>query len=198
MKRNILFAVIALIIFTVGFFSGMEYKAYQVRSAIQTAFNGNNDNTTNESKNEQTAMELAKEEKMVTTQKTVGDDIQLATIKVKVTNSEEKKTISSSYGTPKVAKDGTKFVIVSMDITNTTNSKFSLPADFLLIDSKGREFSTYSDAIGSVEDYLDYRDLSPSVKESGVYVYEIPTDATSYSLTFVKAGSKDLYQVKLK
>jgi hypothetical protein len=194
MKRNAIYAVIALIIFGVGFFSGMEYKAYQVRSAITNAFDGNSDNDPKP----QTAMEEAKKEDMVITQKAVGDDIALATIKVKVTGSEEKKTISSSYGSPKVAKDGTRFVVVNMEITNTTNSKFSLPADFLLIDDKEREFSTYSDTIGGIDNYLDYRELSPSVKETGVYVYEIPTDATSYSLTFAKAGSKDVYQVKLK
>jgi len=200
MKRNITYTVIALIIFGVGFFSGMEYKLYQVRTALSNTFNGGNTNTSTDtnSNQQETAMEQAKKDNNIIIQKAVGEEITLATIKLKVTGSEEKKTISSSYGSPKVAKEGTKFVVVSMEVTNITNSKFSLPADFPLIDDKKREFSSYSDTIGGIDKYLDYRDLSPSVKETGVYVYEIPTDATSYSLAFAKAGSKDLYLVKLK
>lgn len=205
MKKTIVLAVSAVVILAVGFFAGMEYQSYRVRSALNNAFSGlsNSTNTTNTDvavgkSGQKTAMETAKEEDMRLVPKSIGDEIELATIKVKVTGSDEQNTISSSYSQPKVAKEGTTFVVVKAEVTNTTNSSFSLPADFLLIDDKGREFGTYRDAIGSIDDYLDYRELSPSVKETGVYVYEVPKDATSYSIAFAKAGSKDVYQVKLK
>lgn len=196
MKRKIIVTIAALFILGVGFFAGMEYKAYQVRTAFEDAFDETTASDSSDKKT--TTMEEAKKENMVLIPKPVGEEIKLATINVKVTGSEEQQTISSSYSSPKVAKEGTKFVIVSMEVTNTTDSEFSLPADFLLIDNKKREFSTYSDSIGGIENYLDYRELSPSVKETGVYVYEVPTDATSYSIAFAKAGSKDLYTIKLK
>lgn len=199
MKNKIIIGIIVVVVFVVGFVAGMEYKAYQVRSAFNDAFSGiTNTKTETSPEKKTTAMEEAKKENMVLIPKKVGDEIQLATIKLIVNGSEEKQTISSPYGSPKVAKEGTKFVIVNMDVTNTTASEFTLSPDFLLIDNTKREFSTYSDSIGSVDNYLDYRKLSPSVKETGVYVYEIPTDATGYSLAFAKAGSKDLYTVKLK
>lgn len=197
MKNKIILGIVAVVILAVGFFAGMEYKSYQVRTALEKAFTGTT-TATNDGEENKTAMELAKEENMVVIPKNVGDEVELATIKLKVTGSEEKQTLSSKYSSPKVAKEGTKFVVVSMDVTNTTSSSFSLPADFLLIDSQKREFSTYSDTISAVDEYLDYRELSPSVKESGVYVYEIPTDSSSYSIAFAKAGSKDMYTVKLK
>jgi hypothetical protein len=202
MKKNIVFAVSAVVILAVGFFAGMEYQSYRVRSALSNAFSGIN-NTTNTDvtvgkSGQKTAMETAKEEDMKLISKSMGDEIELATIKVKVMGSDEQNTISSSYSQPKVVKEGATFVVVKAEVTNITNSSFSLPADFLLIDDKGREFSTYRDTIGNIDDYLDYRELSPSVKETGVYVYEVPKDATSYNISFAKAGSKDVYQVKLK
>lgn len=199
MKQKAIYAVIAVVFLGVGFFAGMEFKAYQVRTAFDEAFSGGSNNDDGDNNNQpETVMEQAKEDDMNIIQKNVGDEIALATIKVKVTGAEEKQTVSGSFGSPAVAKEGTKFVVVGLEVTNTTNSAFSLSPDFLLIDDKKREFSTYEDSIGATDDYLDYRELSPSVLETGVYIYEIPTDATSYSMAFAKAGSKDLYQVKLK
>lgn len=192
--KNIKFLVIGLIIFVVGFFLGSEYRAYQVRTALQKAFSGTNTATTKT----ESAMEQAKKEEMQIITKAIGNEIILATLKLKVNKAEETQTLSASYGSPKVAKEGTKFVIVNLDVTNITNSKFSLSPDFLLVDNKNREYSTYGDSIGAVDDYLNYKDLSPSVLETGSLIYEIPKDATSYSFMVSKAGTKELYKIVLK
>lgn len=193
-RKNILIVIGAIVLIGVSFFAGMEFKAYQIRSTITDAFSGMGDSTDSES----TVTEQLEKENSNFIESGVNQDIKLATIDIKVTDVSEEQSISSTYSSPKVAREGTKFVIVGMEVTNTTTSAFSLPADFILVDDKGREFQTYSDSIGSVENYLDYRELSPSVKEAGVYVYEIPNDSTSYSLLAPKAGSKDVYRVKLK
>lgn len=179
----------------VGFFAGMEYKAYQVRSAFQSAFSA-----TPAPEKQETAMQQAKKENMVTISKAVGDDIVLSALSLKITGVEEKQIINSTYSSPKTAKQGTKFVVISMDVTNTTNSAFSFSPDdgLLLVDDKAREFQTYSDSIGSIDNYLNYKELSPSIKQSGVLVYEIPSDAKQYSLVTSKAGSKELYKIILK
>ena len=39
-KKNIIRVALALIIFAIGFFSGMEYKAYQIRSALTEGLKG--------------------------------------------------------------------------------------------------------------------------------------------------------------
>jgi len=45
---------------------------------------------------------------------------------------------------------------------------------------------------------LNVKDLSPSITETGVIVYEIPSDSTSYSILSNKVGTKELYKVVLK
>lgn len=107
MIKNIIIGVVMLV---VGFFAGMEYKAYQVRTAITNAFTApttqiqTSDTTTKSN----SVIEQAKKDNEKVIEKTLADEVTLGTIKFKVNKVEEKQTISSSYGTPKVAKAGTK------------------------------------------------------------------------------------------
>lgn len=191
-----LIALIVAIIFGLGFVSGMEYKAYQIRSAISKAFSNNNSTP---SPTPVSVVEEAKK-KAIVIDKSIGDEVSLATINIKINSAEETKTISSKYSTPKVATEGTKFVVINLNITNSTKSEFSFsPNDtFLLVDNQKREYTIYGDSIGAIENYLNYRTLSPSIKETGSIVYEIPEDATNYSLVTSKAGTNELYMIKLK
>ncbi|MCR3922797.1 MAG: DUF4352 domain-containing protein [Firmicutes bacterium] len=145
-----------------------------------------------------TLMEQALQDNMTIIEKATGDEIILATVLLKVTGVEEKQSISTSYGSPTEAKEDAKFVVVSLDLTNTTNKTFSFPPDLIVVDNKGREFNTFSDSIFAIDDYLDYRDLSPSIKETGYLVYELPTDAVSYNLVVAKSGTNELYKILLK
>lgn len=184
-----------IVVFVLGFASGMEYEAYKVRETISKAFNNISPQPAST-----ITMDQAKQQTMVTINKNIGDEVVLATENIKVNSSTEQQTISSQYGTPKVAKNGTKFVIINLDITNTTKSEFTFAPDdvFVLIDNQKREYQTYNDSIGSIDNYLNYASLSPSVTETGVLVYEVPTNATSYNLVTSKEGTKDLYEIKLK
>ena len=146
----------------------------------------------------ETVMEQLEADNMSVIERGIGDEITLATIKFKVTKVEEMNTLTARYGSPTVSKEGAKFVLVSMDITNTTKSEFSMPPDFMLVDNQEREFSTYSDSIGAIDDYMNYRDLSPGIKENGRFIYEVPSDSTSYFLIMAKAGTNDVYKIILK
>ncbi len=80
-----------------------------------------------------------------------------------------------------------------------TNSGFMFPAEaFVITDNSGRNFETYSGTFGNIDNYLNARNLSPSIPEKGVVVYEIPTDATSYWFISSKAGTTETYKVILK
>lgn len=195
MKKNIILITIALVILGIGFFTGMEYKAYLIRTALKDIFPTTNSNSdTNNS-----AMQEAKKEKMQIIEKNIDDELILATMNLKINKVEEKQILSPSYGSPKVAKEGTKFIVISLDVTNTTSSEFDFSSNgLILIDDKNREFSVYSDSIGAIEKYLDYRKLSPSIKETGYLIYELPNDATNYSFMIGKAGTKELYKIILK
>lgn len=196
-RKKIFFLLGAIFILCIGFVLGMEYKAYQVRSAISEAFS---ETETEDLSTSEPVVEEAKKDATIIVEKAIGDEIILATGNITVNSSEEMNTLSSTYGSPKVAKEGTKFVVINMDVVNTTKSEFSFSPDnvFLLQDNQEREFRTYDDSIGSIGDYLNYRDLSPSVKENGSLVYEVPVDAASYQLVTSKAGTNELYIIKLK
>lgn len=144
-----------------------------------------------------TALEQAEEDNMIIIEKNIGDEVVLATLNLKVNSAEEKQSINSSYSSAE-AKEGAKFVVIDLELTNTTNKGFTFPPDLLLMDDKGREFDSYSDSIGNIENYIDYRDLSPSIKETGYLVYEVPMDALNYSILVGKAGTDELYKIIIK
>ena len=144
-----------------------------------------------------TVLGQAEEENMIIIEKNIGDEVVFATLNLKVNSVEEKQSINSSYSSAE-AKEGAKFVVIDLELTNTTTKGFTFPTNMLLIDDKGREFDSYSDSIGNIDNYIDYRDLAPSIKETGYLVYEVPTDALNYSIYAGKAGTDELYEITLK
>ncbi len=136
---------------------------------------------------------------MTIIEKGVGDEVELATIKFRVNKVEEKQTLTKSWGDPTSAKENAKFVVVDISITNTTNTGMTFPDEiFILIDNKEREFTTYDKTFTSIDNYLNLRNLAPSITETGVIVFEIPQDATSYSITVGKRGTDEAYKVILR
>lgn len=130
--------------------------------------------------------------------KGLGDEIVLATIKFKVNAVNERNTISNSYSQLS-AKESAKFVVVDMNITNITKTNMSFPDDaFTLVDGQDRQFTPTTEAITHIDNYLNSRNLSPSISERGVIVFEIPQDAMSYWFFVAKAGTSEVYKVILK
>lgn len=206
-KHIILYPIVIIISLAIGFFAGEEYKAYQIRSAFQQAFSGNVTTTQNPTSGIQPTItpyvqptstlegELNSGSNLIV--KKVGDIVTLATMDLKIISSEEQQSISGNYGSPEVANEGTKFVIVQLTVTNTTKSQYDFPDNFLLKDSQKREYSPYS-SIGKIDKYISMRTLKPSIPETGFSVYQVPKDSVSYSLFIGKAGSKDIFQIILK
>jgi hypothetical protein len=179
----------------VGFFGGSEYKANQIRTSIQKVVNSLNTSENATPSNVQQDTNPAKQN-IIT--KNIGDEVELATLTFKVSKVEEKPSIQGSYGSPTTANQGAKFVVLEVSATNILKDTFDFTTDgFVLMDSQGRKFNAF-ESIGKVDNYIDMRKLSPNISEAGVMVYEIPTDATSYSLTVGKASSNDTYKIILK
>ncbi|MGH7203510.1 MAG: hypothetical protein ACREHC_03655, partial [Candidatus Levyibacteriota bacterium] len=129
MKKNIRsLIVVAIVAGGIGFFAGMEYKAYQIRTAIENAFKPTQSSTSNQTGSTQppasngsaSLLDQVKAEgdKIIT--KHVGDEITLSTIKFTINKVTETQTLSSDYGNPKTAPAGTKFVLLDITITNIT------------------------------------------------------------------------------
>ncbi len=164
-----------------------------VSKEIDESFNSENNNEEN-----LTVMEQAEKDNMTIIEMKTGEEIVLTTLNLKVNGAEEKQSISSAYGSPTAAKDGAKFVLINLELTNTTNKTFSFPPDLILVDDTGREFNSYSDVFFSIDNYIDYRDLAPSIKETGLLVYEIPTDSIGYFLVVGKSGTNELYKIIIR
>lgn len=184
LKSKVGLVVIGVVVIGIIFLAGSEYKAYQVRKAIKEVFN--------------TESEKPAQNKNVI-EKKVGEEFQLAMGTIKINSFEEKQMLNNEFSSPVVAKENTKFVIVNLNVTNTTSEKITFSANTIdLIDNQKRTFETFDDTIGNVDNYLEMRDLSPSIMENGVLVYELPNDATSYAFEIDKDGTNDRYVVKLK
>jgi len=135
----------------------------------------------------------------VTIEKGIGDEVVFTSLKYTVNKVEEKQVLTSKYNDPVSAKENAKFVVIDLSVTNLTNEAFDLPyGALLLIDNRDRQFDTYENVYFAVDNYLDGRNLPPSITEKGVLVYEIPQDATSYSLYTAKAGTNEAYKVILR
>jgi hypothetical protein len=111
MNHTIKVVIIGLISLGIGFFAGMEYKAYQVRSAFQST--ANKIFNTADTSSDQLPDE--KETNIAYVDKSVGEEVVLATINFKVNNYGEKQTLSGGFGSPAIAKEGAKFVVVDLN-----------------------------------------------------------------------------------
>ncbi|OGI15526.1 MAG: hypothetical protein A2Z52_00545 [Candidatus Moranbacteria bacterium RBG_19FT_COMBO_42_6] len=192
-RSKAVIAISIILSIAVGFFAGIEYKTYQLRkvmSEISEVFSNDTNNKSSES--EKT------EKKTIVIEKKIGDEISLATLKIKVNNIEEKNILSES-SQPAVAKEGAKFIVIDAEITNITNGPFDYDSNgVVIIDNKDRKFEDYGDVFFAVDNYLEQRALQPSIAEKGKLVYEIADDAEHYSLSVKKAGTSEEYRISLK
>lgn len=215
-KKILIVAVLVALIS--GFFIGQEVTKYRMKKKIEKAVAGI-DEIFSDNSEEETPMGEEPEEKggedkvkddnksqmqkeieeMDSKEAEVGETIELATRSYVVESVEEKDMISSEYSEPKVAGEGTKFVVVELKVTNTTAEKYDFDDDSLnLRTSDGDFYKPYNDTIGNISNYLNMRELNPKIPETGFVVYQLPETAKSYELLFAKANSNDLYRVKLK
>ena len=127
----------------------------------------------------------------------LGQEAELATIKICVTGCEEKSTLTAEYFDPEVAQEGTKFVVFSVVIENTTKDSINFNNDFVLTDSQGRNYNPYSDAMWYFDEAFCYTDFAPNISKSGVFVYNVPEDSVDYYyyLSVLKAGTDDGYRL---
>lgn len=134
------------------------------------------------------------EEEINYTDVPMGQEVQLATMKLTVTGCEEAKEIKNSYSTS-TAKDGTKYVIFTLRAENTTKSPFDCAvSDVPLMDDQGRYFSMDTDATIDADNDILYRELNPNMPEEGVVVYSVPEDATGYGMTLAHADTEEAFR----
>lgn len=122
-----------------------------------------------------------------------GQVLELATIKMAITGCEETDKLTTEYLEPDVAQEGTKFVVLTMEIENITKSTLDFNNDFCLYDSLDREYKPYSDALWYFDETFSHTELAPNIKTTGIFVYQVPADAQGYHLTTTKSGTNEAY-----
>lgn len=128
----------------------------------------------------------------------IGEEITFATQTMRVNSITATDTIQSGsyYVATTSAGDGAKFIVINITVTNTTKNTYRYE-DFNLIDSTNRQYEAY-DAIGYIDNYMDTRELAPSIPETGNAVYRVPTDANEFNFGDKKAGTGEFHYVYFK
>ena len=122
-----------------------------------------------------------------------GQVVELATIKMAITGCEEVDKLTAEYHDPDIAQEGTKFVVLTVEIENITKSILDFSNDFNLYDSQGREYQPYWDAFWYFDETFSYTELAPNIKTTGAFVYHVPADAQGYYLITAKSGTNEAY-----
>ena len=193
-KSNLLkYGIVFILGLAIGIIGGMEYKAYQVRKAIEEFQHDLSDTFNTDSTQDES-------EDFSIIEKAIGEEIRLATIQYTVKGSEEKVKIKQKYMGPSIAKENTKFVLVDLSVTNISNKDidYLLSDIFIVIDSKGRQYTQDYEISGSVENELSSKKFAPSIPESGTLAYTIPKDSESYYIQAKNKETNEIFKVKLK
>lgn len=130
--------------------------------------------------------------------KEIGQELELKNLNITVTTVEETNELVGDLDEKTQAREGSKFLVIGLDIVNTSKEGFSFYNDFLLIDQEGREYQGYGDSIGNLKNYMDGRDLAPSIKEEGFICFELPEDSLAYSIFIGKEAKDEVYEVVLR
>lgn len=187
-KRGlIVLGVAVLLAGGAGFWTGYDYKTAEVKKTVEQAFNTSDDKTTNRAEAEPLKGLDVVEVKQ-------GDVMKFATLDAEFISAESKNIINVPYGTPHVADEGTKFVVVKHKVTNTTKGEFSYEV-LPVFDEQHRIYNRDTDAYG-LEDDLAYTTLSPNVPKTGVTVYRVPVDVKTFFLGAKKGGTDQFIGTK--
>lgn len=189
--KKISLIIVALFVVLVSFFSWMEYKSYQIRQVLNTSLSKNMSNTEEVGK-------ITEKPEQMRIDKNIWDIIKLSTVELKVEKSEEKDILTSKYYKPRTAKADTKFIVIDLNVKNIIKEPFTdFFNDIYLEDSQWKKYLP-ANSIGSIDDYIAWRNFQPGIEEKWKLLYEIPRDSFSYYFTVWKWWTNEIYYIKLK
>jgi len=138
---------------------------------------------------------MVNEDDFIKIEKKLWDKIVLSTIELKVIKKEEKDVLTSQYGSPRVAQEWTKFVLLEVSVKNILKEPFyDWFTDIYIEDSNGNKFLPI-DVFSDIDNYIA-RDFQPWIEEKGIIVYKVPKDSKLHSLIIWKGWTKDFFYIK--
>ena len=179
--KYLIIAILASLV--VGFLIGEEYSTSRLARVI--------------SKSSVSTIKSKKEDTTKMVDVSIGDEINLASVKIIVKSFEEVQNIQPGWGEPIFPSEGGKFVKIDVSVTNTTNSEFTLGSNWaLLVNEDGKEFSEHDNSY-ELDDYIGYETLKPDIPVLGSFIFEVSESSDDLSLVLSKAGTSEKYRVKL-
>ena len=128
----------------------------------------------------------------------LGQETELATIKIKITGCEEKQELTSDYIDPDVAQEGTKFIVLNVAVENITKDTINFDNTLPLTDSEGRSYEAYENAMWYYDETFSFTNLAPNIIKEGVFIYNVPSDSSDYYLSVLKAETDNGYRLYAK
>ena len=128
-----------------------------------------------------------KEEKPETKAYAIGEMVEVGNLGYKVLNVKSTNEIKSDNQFIESAKTNGQFVIIEIEaFNNDTEARMVDSNMFKVKDGQGREFDPTNDVDISmlIESSMDFflQDINPGLSKTGTLVFELPADATSYTL----------------
>ncbi len=124
-----------------------------------------------------------------------GKNVELATLNMRVKDSNETNKLVGKYVEDKVAQEGTKFMVIEFEVENTTSSIIDYSHQLRLYDEKGREYSNYSDAFWYFDETFMNVELQPNIPVVGYLIYNVPKDSKGCYMVVGKAGTNESYKL---
>lgn len=163
--------------------SMMDSEEEQVKNDVDKSVTSNVKANPADDKEE----EKKEEEKPVETLYTVGDLVEVGNLSYNVLNVESTNEIASDNQFIESAKTNGQFIIIEIEAFNNDKETRMVDSNmFKMADDQGREFEPTSDidVMMALDGAMDFflQDINPGLSKTGKLVFELPADATSYSL----------------
>lgn len=124
----------------------------------------------------------------------LGEEVELATIKIRLTKVEESKELKSGFSKI-TAPNGSIFVFVHAEIENITKTPLDFNNDLSLYDDQGRQYSPYKDAYMYEGNSFSYVELAPNIEQVGALIYNVPEDSKGYYFKVAKRDTNLAYDL---
>jgi len=160
--------VIILIIATLSFFRWFSNSAKNPEVSTTTDTSQVNSNVTESQLINPTDM------------KAIGDVVQLNNFTMRVNSVESKSTITSQ-GQVYNAEEGSKYLVISMTLTNTTKEPIFLFGDFgkiILMDDNETTYKPASEEVSFTPESVALLTLNPGVPDTGILTFRLPVGVT--------------------
>lgn len=186
-RRALGLGLLAMLVVLVPSACGGVNKEVQVRhlpdEAKRATAKSGDDNAKEKKSEQQEAKEKPEKKVKRVPEYAVWGEVQVGNVAWRVTSRYLTNQLNSSFGTHKRGR----FVVIDFWFTNNRDEEVTLDPELHMVlkDTQGREFGPDPDAYEFMPTDLDIslEPVNPGVSKAGRVIYQVPADATGFTLT---------------